>query len=261
MVERGYQQKYSEINPGMNEATGRQRKAETMRRVLGEALGDRLGSSRLLNLGCSAGLIDEHLAPHVASLVGVDIDEAGIEAAKSRSLGSHATFMVADAMALPFSDHAFDVVICSQVYEHVPDARAMMSEISRVLRPGGVCYFAATNKWSVIEQHYKLPFLSWLPRRMANLYVSSLGRSDEYYEMHLGVSGLKRLVGDLRIDDWTGRILADPERYGCGYMFPGALSRFVARGMLKLTYGLFPGFIWLLWKPEVAGDTSAEPTK
>lgn len=248
--ERGYQLEYSRINPQMHSLQGRQRKAETMRLVLGEALGDRLARADVLNLGCSTGLIDAHLAPWVATVAGVDIDEPGLKAAAALGLGPRVGFYLADAMALPFADGSFDVVICSQVYEHVPDAHRMMREIERVLRPGGVCYFAATNRWSLIEQHYKLPFLSWLPQRLANLYVRALGRSDAYYERHFGVPALRRMAAPLVVDDWTGRLLDQPDRYAAGYLFPGRLARWVARSVYRFAYWFFPGFIWLLWKPD-----------
>lgn len=252
--DRGYQLEYSRINPRMHSLQGRQRKAETMLRVLGEAMGERLAAADVLNLGCSTGLIDSHLAPSVRTITGVDIDEPGLEAARKLNLGPSVTFLKADAMELPFAEGSFDVVICSQVYEHVPDADRMMREIFRVLRPGGACYFAATNRWSLIEQHYKLPFLSWLPIPLANAYVRILGRSDAYYERHLGVAALRRLAASFRVDDWTGRILADPDRFAAGYMFPGGVARTGARMVHRFAYRLFPGFIWLLWKePPAAG--------
>lgn len=248
MSQRDYQRDYSLSNPEMHSLDGRRRKAETMRRVLGEAMGPRFASADVLNLGCSAGIIDEHLAEFVGSIVGADIDEPAIRAAQARGHAGNVRFVVADAMDLKMPDASFDVVVCSQVYEHVPDAGRMMAEIHRVLRPGGVCYFAATNRWSVIEQHYKLPFLSWLPLPLANAYVRLLRRSDAYYERHLGVGGLRKLTRAFRVEDWTGRILAEPERYAAAYLFPGTVARQVARGLLKLAYPLFPGFIWLLWK-------------
>jgi len=44
--------------------------------------------------------------------------------------------MAADILALPFYDHGFDLVICSEVLEHVPDHQAAVKEILRVLKPG-----------------------------------------------------------------------------------------------------------------------------
>ncbi|MBW8312521.1 MAG: class I SAM-dependent methyltransferase [Rhizobium sp.] len=249
---RGYQLKYSELNPEMHSELSRRRKAATMLAVLGESMGSRLGGCDVLNLGCSTGLIDEQLAPFVRSVMGVDIDEPGILAARRRTTGrANIEFMIADAMDLPFPENSFDVVICSQVYEHVPNAARMMAEVHRVLRTGGACYFAATNRWSLIEQHYHLPFLSWLPIPLASAYLRALGRSDAYYERHLGVPGLRKLTQPMRIEDWTGRILAHPERYGAEYMFPTRAKRLVSKLVYDWAYYLFPGFIWLLWKQDV----------
>jgi SAM-dependent methyltransferase len=247
---RGYQQDFSLAYESMHSVEDRQRKAATMLAVLREAFGERLGSADVLNLGCSTGIIDEYLAGHVGSMTGVDIDQPAIALASSRRNASNLKFQLDDAMNLSFADASFDIVICSQVYEHVPDAGRMMSEIHRVLRTGGTCYFAATNRWALIEKHHRLPFLSWLPISIADRYVRLLGRGDAYYERHLGYRPLLRLVSRFRVEDWTGRILAAPHRYDAAYMFHGRLKLFVAGAMLKYFRAMFPGYIWLLWKHE-----------
>lgn len=255
--ERGYQHGYADINPGMYDRETRARKARTMLAVLAEELGaDALARADVLNLGCSAGLIDEALAPHVRTVTGVDIDEQAVAAAKARCSLPNLRFEVGDAMGLALPDASFDVVICSQVYEHVPDAGRMMAEILRVMRPGGVCYFAATSRWSVIEMHYKLPFLSWLPPGLADRYLRLAGRGDRYYERHLGVRDLRRIAAAFRISDATPRILADPDRYGARYLFPTAMALWGARFLLRMAYPLFPGFVWLLRKPGLEADAA-----
>jgi len=250
-MSREYQTDYSATNPSMHSAQGRQQKAATMRLVLSEVLGDRLAHAQVLNLGCSTGIIDEYLAPHVGHMVGVDIDEPGIALANSRRMAPNLEFRVEDAMALSFGAASFDVVISSQVYEHVPDAQRMMQEIYRVLRPGGVCYFAATNRWVLVEPHYKLPFLSWLPSAWADRYMRLFRKGDAYYERLVGYRPLLKLVQRFRLQDFTPNLLATPQRYAVDYMFRGAKLS-VARLMFKHARAVFPGYIWLLWKPETA---------
>lgn len=248
MNQRGYQLEYARDNAAMHSAQGRQSKAATMLLVLREAMGAGLADAEVLNLGCSTGIIDEFIAPHVRTMTGVDIDAPAVALAQSRRVASNVIFRVDDAMGLAFGDASFDIVICSQVYEHVPDPTRMMSEIWRVLRPGGVCYFAVTNRWAVIEKHYQLPFLSWLPCGLANAYVRLMGRSDAYYERHLGYGELLSLASAFHIEDWTGKIIADPENYAAGYLFPGRVRRTVAGAMYRTLRPLFPGFVWLLRK-------------
>ena len=65
----------------------------------------------------------------------------------------------------------FDVITCSHIYEHVPNAHLLIDEIYELLKPGGVCYFAAGNKYKVIEGHYKIPFLSYFPKKISNFYL------------------------------------------------------------------------------------------
>lgn len=57
----------------------------------------------------------------------------------------------ADLMDLPFPDASFDVVICSHVLEHVPDDRAAMAELARVLTPGGRALVLVPADWKRVE--------------------------------------------------------------------------------------------------------------
>ena len=250
---RGYQRDFAQQHAAMYSNEGRARKAETMRLILADVFGDRLAHTAVLNVGWSTGIIDAELAPAVGSILGVDIDQKAIEFAERTHRAPNLSFRVGDAMAIDSEDATFDVVICSQVYEHVPDAERLMAEIERVLRPGGVCYFAATNRLSLIEQHYHLPFLSIIPVSCAHAYLRLLRRGSYYYERHLTYWQLRRLVRHFRVEDITPRMLEDPARYATNYLFPGHKLA-IARIMSKVAYWAFPGYIWLLWKLPVSPD-------
>ena len=151
-----------------------------------------------------------------------------------------------------FGDGAFDVVVCSQVYEHVADAERLMVEVRRVLRVGGICYFAANNRVMWMEPHHRLPLLSILPGPIADRYVRWAGKGDRYHEKHRSHRGLRRLVRGFRVHDFTARIVADPERYGAGYMVGRRhLTRQIGRLVAERMKWACPGFIWVLEKrPE-----------
>ena len=105
----------------------------------------------------------------------------------------------------------YDVITCSHIYEHVPDANKLMSEIYRLLKPGGVCFFAAGNRFKVIEGHYRLPFLSFFPKGISNLYLKITGKGNEYYENHLSYKNLKQLVNQFEVIDYTVETIKYPK--------------------------------------------------
>jgi ubiquinone/menaquinone biosynthesis C-methylase UbiE len=256
--ERGYQLNFAASSAAMFDVEGRQRKARTMVAVLGDFLARPLGELRLLNVGGSAGIIDNHLAGHFQAVVGVDIDVPAIVHA-DRSFRKHnLSFAAADALALPFPEGSFDAAVCSQVYEHVPDAQRMIDDIFRVLAPGGVCYFAASNRFRWEEPNYGLPLLSAIPRPLAHRYVRWFGRAERYHELHYSYWGLRRLVRRFRLHDYTRRMIQEPEKFGVDYMLPpSAVKTRVARLVAKFAHWLTPGYIWLLEKPDPAPPAGA----
>lgn len=251
-MSRSYQEGFSaKHHASMHDRVGRERKAATMVRILADALGaDRLSSLTLLDVGASTGLIDHYLAQHFRHVTGIDIDTLAVQHAQQAFSCDNLVFGQGDAMALRFPDASVDIVICSQVYEHVPDAGRMLEEIFRVLRPGGVCYFAAGNRFAVDEHHYNLPFLSAIPRPLAHLYVRLAGKADYYYEKHFSVWTLRRLVRRFELVDYTLRVIDDPDRFGASYMLrPGSRKQRIARLVARWAYWLVPGYLWVLRKP------------
>ena len=106
-----------------------------------------------------------------------------------------------------------DVIICNHIYEHVPYANQLMDEVYRVLRVNGFCYFSAGNKYMVIEGHYGLPFLSWVPKPLAHLYLRITGKGSFYYEEHLSLRGLKKLVKRFRITTILLQLFETPKSF------------------------------------------------
>jgi ubiquinone/menaquinone biosynthesis C-methylase UbiE len=152
-------------------------------------------------------------------------------------------------MALPFRDNAIEVIICNHIYEHVPNANQMMKEIYRVLKENGFCYFSAANKYMIIEGHYHIPFLSWLPKPLAHLYLKLTGKGHFYYEQHLSLQGLKQLVKKFRIHDYTLSIIRDPEKFFATDIIPtqSFLYKWI-RILAPYLYPWIPTYIWVLTK-------------
>lgn len=248
---RGYQYGFSKQNRSMYDGQSRERKAQTMVAVLEDFLMQSLRDLRLLNVGGSAGIIDNYLAGHFGSVVGMDIDEPAITHARNTYHKANLEFRVGDALNLEFANNVFDVVVCSQVYEHVPDAQRMMNEIFRVLVPRGVCFFAASNRLMWNEPHYNLPLLSVIPRPLAHGYVRLTGRASHYHELHYSYWGLQNLVRHFVVHDYTLKMVRDPNKYSIAYMIsPGSTKASIAGFIAKHCRWLSPGYIWLLEKPN-----------
>ena len=94
---------------------------------------------RVLEIGCGMGTDGAQFAAAGADYTGVDLTEAAIDLARKRfaSSGLQGEFRVADAEKLDFADESFDVVYSHGVLHHTPDIESAISEIHRVLKPGG----------------------------------------------------------------------------------------------------------------------------
>jgi len=249
LATKDYQFGFSESNSAMFNNEGRLRKARTMIAVLSEHCDNPLAQLSLLNVGGSAGIIDSFLSENFHSVTSIDIDENAINFAKEQFQRPNLEFKIGDAMDIGYPEDTYDVVVCSQVYEHVPNARTMMDEIYRVLKPGGVCYFAASNRLMWNEPHYNLPLLSVMPKFMAHYYMRLAKRGSEYYETHFTLWGLRSLVRRFEVIDFTRPIIESPKQYGAEYMMkPGSNKARIAKLVARYLYWLVPGYIWLLKK-------------
>jgi len=150
---------------------------------------DRLGvrrADRALDMGCGAGRHAFELYRRGADVVAFDQDGdelAGVlelfgamREAGEVPLDAEADIKQGDALALPFADDEFDVVVAAEVLEHIPDDTGAMAELARVLRPGGTLAVTVPR---------------WLPEQVC------WRLSDAYHEVeggHVRIYTRRRLV-------------------------------------------------------------------
>jgi len=249
---RGYQLYLSRGDAVLKDVEGRKQKFEKILAVLQDFCKDS-EPLNCLDIGCSAGIITSLLGNHFQTAIGVDIDQEAVQYARKHSLSPRVHFLTADSMMLPFHNNSIDVIVCNHIYEHVPYADRMMDEIYRVLKEEGFCYFSAGTKYMIIEGHYGLPFLSWVSKRVAHLYLRITGKGHFYYEEHRSLGGLKRLVKNFRVHDYTIAIIRDPERFSATDLFnPKSFLYKWIRWLAPFLYPWIPTYIWILTKSNEA---------
>lgn len=101
------------------------------------------GSERVLDIGAGPGILSLEIARRLVlggSMTGIDLAPSMIHLARLNAAKSGLTntaFEVGDALSLNFPDNTFDVVISSNAFPWVPDRKKFLSEVLRVLKPGG----------------------------------------------------------------------------------------------------------------------------
>ncbi|MGN6655444.1 MAG: methyltransferase domain-containing protein [Rhodanobacter sp.] len=166
-------------------------KAVKIERLLG--LADRPPPIRILEVGTGSGGIAHYFGTH--PVLHCDVDAVDIHDNRV-VVGGYRYHAVYDTK-LPFADQSFDVVITNHVIEHVGDASTQsrhLAEIRRVLKTSGVGYLAVPNRWMLTEPHFKLRFLSWLPRSWRSPYLRMMRKGDVYDCEPLQMRQLERML-------------------------------------------------------------------
>ena len=222
----------------------RRAKADKIVSILRDVWPDRLAESRCLDLGCGIGVIANQLRLSVCLAVAMDSEWDLISRASSGLVR-----LQGDGLRLPFDDATFDLITCAQVYEHVADPVQLAAEITRVLKPGGICYFSGPNRLWPYEYHYQTWLIHWLPDRWLAKALSFLKRGHLPRVTLYNYWQLRRLWGNYVVYDYAARLVSAPER------FPGADAprwmRLLPSSVLTMAAFAVPNVNWVLLKPVV----------
>ncbi len=123
---------------------------------------EQLPCRAFLDAGCGSGLYLEALGTleeRPARIAGVDLSQRILETARQTAArsGVEPELRQASLDALPFDDGEFDVVLCTQVLEHVPDPEAALRELARVLEPEGRFVITTDNRRNVVTRVLNAP--------------------------------------------------------------------------------------------------------
>ncbi|HAW59564.1 MAG TPA: hypothetical protein DCX03_11250, partial [Bacteroidales bacterium] len=140
------------------------------------------------------------------------------------------------------------LVLLPQVYEHTTEQQKVFNEIYRVLKPNGICFFSGPNRYQIIEPHYFLPFLSWLPNRLATSYlrISKKGNRYDIYPRSYGT--LLKLTKNFIRYDYTSKLIKSPEIFGVDSRVITPIVKVIPMWLIKLLEPFYPNYNWILVK-------------
>jgi ubiquinone/menaquinone biosynthesis C-methylase UbiE len=158
-------------------------------RLLAEAGAGSIAGSRVLDVGAGFGALALYYASLGAEVLAVDPNlqrmQVALTIAQQRGLAVSA--LTAQAQSLPLPDESIDLAIANNSLYYIVDAhehRLALSEIHRVLRPGGWLAMCNPNRLHPRDQLTGLPLLGLLPPTLAQRVAETLGRHRSPTRLH-----------------------------------------------------------------------------
>ena len=176
----------SKISHAVLNVRSRKEKARAIAQVL-DSYRD-IRNCRIPDIATGSGVIASEIGKMGANVYSVDIRD-------ERIVKKNFIFKKTKDEKLPFKDGEFDIVISNHVMAHVRDMDMHLKETRRVLKEDGIVYLSMLNRLAIIEPNFRLPLLSWLPRKIAGFYVLMFGRG-KYYDVNPLTYG--KFIGKLR---------------------------------------------------------------
>jgi len=145
----------------------------------------KLEGKKILDFGSGNGAQTVEFANSDCTIFALDINGDSLEvlkniAVKEKYKDIHVIDY--DADIIPLKTNSIDLVISYEVLEHVRNENESLSELYRVLKPGGEMVFSVPNKWWIFETHgaylpilpwNRIPFFSWLPKFIYSKYAKA----------------------------------------------------------------------------------------
>jgi 2-polyprenyl-3-methyl-5-hydroxy-6-metoxy-1,4-benzoquinol methylase len=156
---------------------------------------------RALNLGTGEGDYDRMLAAHSVEIIGCDVNEADIQyAAELNKDVANLRYEVNNALQLSYPTGNFDLVVSSEVIEHVGDPATMMKEISRVLAPGGWAVLTFPSREFPFSYDPINRIWSWVRPRNGNERIIAQGAYAFGHEYLIGSNDFKKWCADANLE-------------------------------------------------------------
>jgi 2-polyprenyl-3-methyl-5-hydroxy-6-metoxy-1,4-benzoquinol methylase len=194
-------------------------------------LGRRL---RVLDVGCGNGSNSFPLASLGHHLLGIDISAESIQHAALENPFANARFMVHNLVEKPL-DETFDLILCSEVLEHLTDPEPLLLAMARVLEPGGLLLITVPNGFG--------------PREVLGRIEIRLTRNRSLQPL---LSGFRRLLRMSSAEEKCRMHTSNPDQDHVQKFTPGQLRRLIESGGLNIT-----GWVNSFWLLSLFGKAKA----
>jgi len=153
------------------------------------------------------------------------------------------------------SKEKYDLIVMLTVFEHLKNPKNAFNKVFSLLKKDGVVYLTAPNKYWLFEQHYGLPFLSWLPLSVANIYLKTFRGVPSYEDSSYsrGYTAMKDFFDQYKVEyEFILPLSTEGAFIGCGqnnsiYSFIKSLGITLIR-MNPFFWNISKGFIMVIKK-------------
>lgn len=197
---------------------------------------------RALEIGPGSGLYLPLLANRFQEVIAADIEDAYLSHASTlRDAYPNLHPVVDDIICSRLAEHSFDLILCTEVVEHIADSARAIAEMHRLLKPGGVLILSTPQRYSPLELAGKLAFLPGIVDVVRLIY-----REPVLATGHINLLTAAQLADQLARPGFSIR-----ERHTSGIYLP-LLAEFAGQAGLRLEQWLEPRLRasrldWLLW--------------
>jgi SAM-dependent methyltransferase len=194
----------------------------------------------LLDVGCASGYYSVRYAEWGGRVTGTDVAEPSLELARKRAasagVGERCTFVPGDLRNLPFAEHSFDVVLATEVLEHVREQRQALAELTRVLRPGGTLIVSSPGALDAVPFRRRIALRGAASAEEAGVTVERTGSNDSlaqagiahepYFHDAFTLPGLRALLPPtLEVKRLTSLMYVPPRALGYGFLIAESIRR------------------------------------
>ncbi len=209
---------------------------------------------RALEIGFGAGVYLRALANHYNEVVGTDLNQSQLEHARARNADlANLHVLIDDITDSHLPAHSFDLVLCSEVLEHIRDTNRAIAGIRRVVAPGGLLIVSTPQRHSLMELACKLAFMPGVINLVRRVYGEAVFETG-----HLSLMTEQQMTSALESAGFHIR-----QRYKSGLYLP-LVAEFAGITGLRLERWLEErlrdSFLsWILWTQYYVAQAKHSP--